>query len=78
LLLFVIAGYWPLQPAEAPLQMRTPVSDDVISNSIVTLGEAFVSPNGLVLAFELASILLLAALVGSIYVAWPPAEEDER
>lgn len=77
-LVFAIGGYWPLQPAEAPLQTRTVVSDDVIQNSIVTLGEAFVSPHGLVLAFELASILLLAALVGAILVAWPPAEGDER
>jgi NADH-quinone oxidoreductase subunit J len=34
------------------------------------LGVALVSPNGFVLAFELASVLLLAALIGAIYVAW--------
>lgn len=34
------------------------------------LGLALVSPNGYVLPFELASILLLAALIGSIMVAW--------
>jgi len=34
------------------------------------LGVALVSPNGYVLAFELASILLLAALIGAIYIAW--------
>ncbi|MBN1149243.1 MAG: NADH-quinone oxidoreductase subunit J [Anaerolineales bacterium] len=34
------------------------------------LGVALVSPDGFVLAFELASVLLLAALIGAIYVAW--------
>jgi len=34
------------------------------------LGIALISPNGYVLPFEVASILLLAALVGSIFIAW--------
>ena len=34
------------------------------------LGQALVSPNGYVLPFELASVLLLAALIGAIVVAW--------
>lgn len=34
------------------------------------LGESLVSPNAYVLPFELASVLLLAALVGAIIVAW--------
>lgn len=34
------------------------------------LGLALVSPNAYVVPFEVASILLLAALVGSIIVAW--------
>lgn len=34
------------------------------------LGEALVSPNAYVLPFELASVLLLAALIGAIIVAW--------
>ena len=38
--------------------------------TITTLGIALVSPNGYVLPFELASVLLLAALIGAIYVAW--------
>lgn len=70
-LFFVIGSYWPLQPDAASLR---PVSGD----SIVRLGMAFVGANELVLAFELASVLLLAALVGAIWVAWPPAEEDEQ
>jgi NADH-quinone oxidoreductase subunit J len=34
------------------------------------LGVALVAPNGYVLPFELASVLLLAALIGAIMVAW--------
>lgn len=34
------------------------------------LGRALVSPDGFVLPFELASVLLVAALIGAIYVAW--------
>lgn len=34
------------------------------------LGVALVSPNAYVLPFELASVLLLAALIGAIIVAW--------
>jgi NADH-quinone oxidoreductase subunit J len=34
------------------------------------LGLALVSPDGFVLAFELASVLLLAALIGALVIAW--------
>lgn len=40
------------------------------SDTITELGKALVSPNGFVLPFELASVLLLAALIGAIVVAW--------
>ena len=40
------------------------------SATITALGIALVSPNGFVLPFELASVLLLAALIGAIVVAW--------
>jgi NADH-quinone oxidoreductase subunit J len=36
---------------------------------VLALGTALVSPNAYVLPFEVASILLLAALVGAVYVA---------
>ncbi len=45
----------PLGPAADPLR---------------ELGIALVSPMGYVLPFELASLLLLAALIGAIVVAW--------
>ncbi len=39
------------------------------SGQISQLGLALVSPNQYVLAFELASVLLVAAMIGAIYVA---------
>ena len=37
---------------------------------VQVLGDALVSPNGFVLPFEVASVLLLAALIGAIFIAW--------
>jgi len=34
------------------------------------LGTQLVSPDGYLLPFELASVLLMAAMIGAIYVAW--------
>ncbi len=39
------------------------------ADSVVDLGKALVDPAGYVIPFEVASVLLLAALVGSIYIA---------
>ena len=36
----------------------------------IALGQALVSPDGYVLPFEVASVLLLAALIGAIMIAW--------
>lgn len=43
---------------------------DPRANQVVELGLALVNPDGYLLAFELASVLLLAALIGAIFVAW--------
>jgi len=40
------------------------------TDPLVDLGVALVSPDGYILAFELVSVLLLAALIGAIVVAW--------
>jgi NADH-quinone oxidoreductase subunit J len=40
------------------------------SGMLKQLGRLLVSPDGYVLPFELASILLVAALIGAIWVAW--------
>jgi NADH-quinone oxidoreductase subunit J len=39
-------------------------------DTVAELGVALVSPNAFIIPFELASILLLAALIGAIVVAW--------
>src|SRR5215204_4856266 len=39
-------------------------------DGIAELGDALVSPNAYVLPFEVASVLLVAALVGAVYVAF--------
>jgi NADH-quinone oxidoreductase subunit J len=49
-------------PAEYTAEMQ--------AGTISQLGQALVAPGGYVLPFEAASVLLLAALIGSIYVAW--------
>ena len=51
-----------------------PVSFDAISE----LGNALTSPAGYVLPFEVASVLLVAALVGAVYVAFNPRSGDTR
>jgi NADH-quinone oxidoreductase subunit J len=38
-------------------------------DTLRVLGTALVSPNAYVLPFEVASVLLLAALVGAVYIA---------
>ena len=52
-----------LQALQALPQTLTPLERQ-------RLGKALVSPDGYVLAFELASVLLVAAMIGAIYVAW--------
>ena len=50
------------------------VAPDTINNMVTELGVLIVSPDGFVIPFEVISLLLLAALVGSIVIARP---EDE-
>lgn len=53
---------WPAANATAPALAAE-------NQTLTTLGEALVSPEGFVIPFEATSILLLAALVGAIYTA---------
>jgi NADH:ubiquinone oxidoreductase subunit 6 (subunit J) len=62
---FVLIGTWG-DIAGPPV-----VSDTVLRGMIVQLGIWFVSPDHYVIPFEVASILLLAALIGSIVIAMP-------
>jgi NADH-quinone oxidoreductase subunit J len=46
------------------------LAPEVKASLLKQLGQLLVSPNGYVLPFELASILLVAAMIGAIWVAW--------
>jgi NADH-quinone oxidoreductase subunit J len=60
-LIFLIIG----QPDVNRMASAIPANVDTLRN----LGTALVSPDAYVLPFEVASVLLLAALVGAVYVA---------
>jgi NADH-quinone oxidoreductase subunit J len=46
------------------------------TDAVQLLGKALVSPDAYVLPFEVASVLLLAALVGAVYVAFQKKGEE--
>jgi NADH-quinone oxidoreductase subunit J len=66
-LVFLLSGWSGFTKTAAQL----PAEFDAIS----LLGEALVSPEAYVLPFEVASVLLLAALVGAVYVAFNPSKK---
>ena len=47
-------------------------------DAVNALGEALISPDAFVLPFEVASVLLVAALVGAVYIAFNPRSGDSR
>jgi NADH-quinone oxidoreductase subunit J len=74
ILALAIVRFWgsdELGPAlaDAPL-----VAPGALENSVTALGVIFASPDAYVISFELISLLLLGALVGSIFIA---RSEDE-
>ncbi|MCA9897573.1 MAG: NADH-quinone oxidoreductase subunit J [Anaerolineales bacterium] len=74
LLASVIVRWWGFEVISG----RPEVADTVLQGAVAALGEAFVSPSGYVIPFIMASVLLLAALIGAIYIAWPAEYmEDE-
>lgn len=76
-LVVVIAGLYPLAPDPDVLMAAAPAVDPVIiDSSVARLGRAFVGADAYVLPFEVISVLLLAALVGAIIIAWPKGDED--
>lgn len=50
------------------------VRQDVARNSARALGQALVAPGGHLLHFELASVLLLAAMIGAVVICRRPPE----
>jgi NADH-quinone oxidoreductase subunit J len=47
-------------------------------DAVSELGTALISPDQFVLPFEVASILLVAALVGAVYIAFNPRSGDNK
>lgn len=78
---WVVVGmqeFWPLRPdLTTPFAFRPAVEESVLNNSVVELGKAFVSSDAYVLPFEVASVLMLGALIGAVVVAWPKSEDGE-
>ncbi len=71
-LAFVIITAWPDSTVPASAQ----VSAEVLQGGVADLGVALVSPAAYVVPFEVASVLLLAALVGSIFIAMPERKDS--
>lgn len=77
ILVLVIIRFWPVTPdADSFLASITFVPDAILEGSVAELGASFVSTDAYVIPFEVASVLLLAALVGAIVVAWPNTEDE--
>lgn len=77
LLVFTIIRVWGpnsvlLPITEKGIDEQTMAS---VNASVSTMGQFFVSADRYVLPFELASVLLLAALIGAIVIARPEKEE---
>lgn len=64
----VLLSQWPGFATSS----RTALPD---GEDIALLGQALVSPDGFVVPFEVASVLLVAALIGAIFVASEPKEK---
>jgi NADH-quinone oxidoreductase subunit J len=52
-------------------------ADDVPASAMQDLGEALVDPNQYMLPFEIASVLLMAALIGAVVMIRPEDGEGE-
>jgi NADH:ubiquinone oxidoreductase subunit 6 (subunit J) len=74
ILAVVLGRYWSTVPNAGSFVAS--VDPEVLNGSVARLGASFVNPDAYVLPFEVASILLLAALVGAIVVAWPKVEDQ--
>jgi NADH-quinone oxidoreductase subunit J len=61
--LYLLVSGWP---AFSKLPGTVPPGFDAVG----ALGDALVSPDAFVLPFEVASVLLVAALIGAVYVAF--------
>lgn len=69
--LLLILGGWSKFNVQAPVLSRPGVAPGDLGQALlVELGAALVSPSAYIIPFEVASVLLLAALIGAIVIAW--------
>jgi len=52
-------------------------STEVLADTVINLGVAFVDANQFFIPFIVVSILLLGALIGAIVIAWPRKASEE-
>jgi len=74
LLAAVITRWWGVEAITG----RPEVPVDMMQDIVASLGGAFASPGYYVIPFIVASVLLLAALIGAIYIAWPTASTEDE
>ena len=67
LLAVVLISTWP----STDYPGAPPVPPDVMRGNVQVLGQLLVSPDYFVIPFEVASVLLLAALIGAVVIARP-------
>jgi NADH-quinone oxidoreductase subunit J len=68
-IVFFAVLLWMLYSIQPAISVQAPPLDPA-ADPLRLLGAALVAPDAYVLPFELASVLLLAALIGSIFIAW--------
>ena len=71
----VVYGGLVLMLRSWPSFQSVPPAMEGDGNLLSNLGLGLVSPSGYVIPFEVASVLLLGALIGAIIVAWPRKEQ---
>lgn len=67
--LVLLLSQWPAIANVSP-------AIDASRDTVVELGTALVSPQAFVIPFELASVLLLAALIGALVIARPQKKDQ--
>lgn len=72
-LAFVSVRFWGANPQ---FEQKPNIPAEALNEIVRITGFNFVSANAYVVPFLIASMLLLAALIGSIYVAWPQGEDE--
>lgn len=75
-IVLVVIYNWGSNEGSGLSQPAPEVPETLLRESIAQLGVALVNPDQYVIPFEVASILLLAALVGAIFIARPRREEE--